>query len=93
MIVDLYLFAIAGALFGVLVGMLPGLSNSVAMIMAFPILMLTGPINAVAFYIALITVSSYTGSVSATLLGVAGEAGSMPALKEGLALNVRGWLI
>lgn len=90
MIVDLYLFAIAGALFGVLVGMLPGLSNSVAMIMAFPILMLTGPLNAVAFYIALITVSSYTGSVSATLLGVAGEAGSMPALKEGLALNVRG---
>jgi TctA family transporter len=90
MIIDLYLFAVCGALFGVLVGMLPGLSNSVAMIMAFPLLMLTGPINAVAFYIALITVSSYTGSVSATLLGVAGEAGSMPALKEGLAMNLRG---
>lgn len=90
MIFDLYIFAVCGALFGVMVGMLPGLSNSVAMIMAFPVLMMFGPLNAVAFYIALITVSSYTGSVSATLLGVAGEAGSMPALKEGLAMNMRG---
>jgi len=88
--IDLYLFAVFGGLFGVLVGMLPGLSNSIAMVMAFPVLMMFGPTNAVAFYIALITVSSYTGSVSATLLGVAGEIGSMPALREGLAMNQRG---
>lgn len=87
---DLYLFAVFGALFGVMVGMLPGLSNSIAMIMAYPVLMMFGGMNAIAFYIALITVSSYTGSVSATLLGVAGEIGSMPALKEGLAMNQRG---
>lgn len=88
--IDLYFFAILGAVFGVLVGMLPGLSNSIAMIIAFPFLMMFGAANAVAFYIALITVSSYTGSVSATLLGVAGEIGSMPALREGLAMNQRG---
>lgn len=76
-----------GSALGFVSGVLPGLSSSIIILFATPFLLLQGPMEVIGFYIGLLTVSQYAGSVAALLLNVPGEASSLPALKESKSLQ------
>jgi TctA family transporter len=90
MILTLLITAVVGSLFGVIVGLLPGIGMTAAMITSFFYLTKFDPIVICCFYLSCLTVSQYMGSVSATMLGVLGEASSIPALAEGYSMNQQG---
>jgi putative tricarboxylic transport membrane protein len=90
MMLTLLITAVVGSLFGVIVGLLPGIGMTAAMISLFFYLTKFDPIVVCCFYISCLTVSQYMGSVSATMLGVLGEASSIPALAEGYEMNRQG---
>jgi putative tricarboxylic transport membrane protein len=56
----------------------------------FPFLIHVDPMSVIVFYIATISVSQYTGSVSGTVFSVPGESSSLPAVKEGHRLYRQG---
>lgn len=71
-----------GAFAGALVGLLPGLQGSIMLLVLLPWLINLSGLDLICFYIALITVSQFTGSVGALLLKIPGESSSIPTLKE-----------
>ena len=83
-------YLLLGCLAGALSGLLPGIGNTVVMSLMFPLLIYVDPMSVIVFYIALISVSQYTGSVSGTVFSVPGESSSLPAVKEGHRLYRRG---
>lgn len=87
---DVYLFATLGALVGIIVGILPGLGHTVAMIMLYPFLSGLHAFEIIAIYVAMITVTAYHGSIAAILLGIPGEPECLPSMKEGLGMSTRG---
>lgn len=81
---------ILGTLAGAWMGLMPGLSASTMMIMCYPLLIGLDMVQIFSFYSSLLIVSQYTGSVSAIILGIPGEATSLPAVKEGYPLQKYG---
>lgn len=75
---------------GILIGILPGIGIVVTMLLFFPLLMTFDLFQCLMFYLAVTSASQFSGSISATTLGVPGEASSWPAVKEGNALFRRG---
>lgn len=76
-----------GSFAGAWMGLLPGLSASTMMIMCYPLLLGLDMLHIFSFYSSLLIVSQYTGSVSAIILGIPGEATSLPAVREGFPLQ------
>jgi putative tricarboxylic transport membrane protein len=70
--------------------MMPGIGNTVTIMLVYPLLLNLGLFDMLLFYIALCSISQYIGSVVATTLAIPGEASSLPAVKEGNALFKRG---
>jgi putative tricarboxylic transport membrane protein len=87
---DIILFSLLGCCTGIVVGTMPGMSNSVAMVMAYPLLMLLKPTETISFYISMITCTQYFGGAAGTLLGIPTEASCLPSVKEGFGLTTRG---
>jgi putative tricarboxylic transport membrane protein len=87
---DILVWSMLGSLAGIVVGILPGVNNSTAMLMFYPLLLLVKPLNTIYFYVSMITVSAYHGSVAAILLGIPGEPECLPSMKEGLGMSLSG---
>ena len=76
--------------FGVLSGLIPGVSVFVTLSLMYPFLMGIDPANALAVYVVVASLSQYFGSVSATIFAVPGSMTSIPSLVEGHELFRRG---
>lgn len=89
---DIILVSLFGSLFGILVGAMPGINMTVAMVMSLPFL-LQQPLHVVlAFYLSVLVVCQYMGSVVALGIGVPGEVNSLPALSERSNIQHTGYL-
>ena len=87
---DLLLYIAAGVLIGTFAGLLPGVGVFVSLMALYPLLMDMSIIHLLVMYIAIVSSTQYIGSVSATLFGIPGEASSLPAVREGHKLYMRG---
>jgi putative tricarboxylic transport membrane protein len=87
---EILLFCIFGCITGIAIGVLPGMANSIAMVIFYPLLIKLGVNNILSFYIGMITCTQYFGGASATLLGIPTEASCLPSVKEGFGMTQRG---
>ena len=78
---------IIGCFFGIISGLIPGITLFVSLIMAYPLLLSMSPVEVMVVYITIASISQFFGSVSATLFSVPGSLTSLPALYEGHALT------
>ena len=85
--VDFLLAIILGIFAGTFAGLLPGVGATVSVLILFPILLTFDPINIIVCFVSLYSMTQYVGSVPALLLGVPGEASSLPAVIEGQTLK------
>lgn len=84
-------YLLSGVLAGTFAGLLPGIGNTFIMIIAFPFFLgVDNPVNIIVFYVACISLSQYSGSITSTVFSVPGEISSLPAVKEGHRLYRRG---
>lgn len=85
-----FIFAvILGIIAGTFAGLLPGVGATVSVLILFPILLTFDPINIIICFVSLYSMTQYVGSVPALLLGVPGEASSLPAVIEGQKLKAQ----
>jgi putative tricarboxylic transport membrane protein len=77
-------------LVGIVIGLIPGLGLFSALVILYPLLLSLSPSEILMFYAVMGGTSQFVGSITASLLGVAGEASSVPATKEGPLLFLRG---
>lgn len=84
------LYMLSGTLLGFVAGWLPGVGSVVIMLMSFPFLEGASLFHLLLFYVAMASASQFSGSVVATVLGIPGEASSLPAVKEGHKLFING---
>lgn len=87
---ELTIYCLVGCSFGLIVGVLPGASTTIGMVLAFPFLMHCDPHGVIAFYIGMATCVQYFGGASASLLGIPTEITCLPSVAEGYALVQRG---
>lgn len=80
--IDLIIMLI-GIAFGLLAGVLPGVGNTVTLMLVYPFVTDFSLFQIILFYLCLACAAQYTGSVVATTLAVPGETSSLPAVKEG----------
>lgn len=93
---EIALFEIAamflGMFLGMIMGLLPGIGAATLMLLLYPLLLL--PMVDIwvlmAVYIGIVNSGQYYGSVSASVFGVIGESSSLPAVKNGYPLTLKG---
>ena len=78
----LLLFTALGIVAGIVIGLMPGLGVSSAFLLIAPFLVAVNPIYSLFFFIALLAVSQYFGSITALVFGVPGELSSFPVIRE-----------
>jgi len=83
----IFLFAV---IVGIAVGLLPGIGLFSAMVILYPILIAFSPTDILVFYAVMGGASQFSGSITACIIGAAGEPSSIPATKEGPLLFARG---
>ena len=84
-------YLLGGVLAGTIAGLLPGIGNTLIMILVFPFFLgIDNPLNIIIFYVACLSLSQYTGSITSTVFSVPGEISSLPAVKEGHKLFRKG---
>lgn len=86
-----FAFALA-CMVGVLVGLMPSVNTTVGAAMCLPFLLGQPPAVVLTFYITLIVICQYLGSVSALAVGIPGEANSVPAVSEAQIIRPSGSL-
>lgn len=91
MVVELFAIVI-GMLLGMFMGLLPGIGAAGLMLMLYPLLLLPAVDIWVlmCIYIGITNSGQYYGSVSASVFGVLGEPSSLPAVKNGYPLTLKG---
>lgn len=80
--------ALAGIVVGFLAGILPGINISFVMIVSMPFLIGMDTTSILIYYLAVMSSSQYSGSISALLYGIPGESTSLPAIKVRQSLDV-----
>lgn len=83
-------YILSGTMIGYIAGLIPGVGNTITLLMCYPLIMDASLLNMLLFYVAMISVSQFSGSIVATVFGVPGESSSMPAVAEGKKLFMRG---
>ena len=83
-------YLLLGVLAGTIAGIVPGIGVFATLLILYPWLTSLNIIDTFVFYLALTSTTQYIGSVSATILGVPGEASSLPAIYEGHTLFKKG---
>ncbi len=83
-------FILTGTLLGYVAGLIPGVGNTIMLLIAYPLILNASLLNMLLFYVSLISTSQFSGSIVATVFGVPGESSSMPAVAEGKKLFLRG---
>lgn len=84
-------WALFGYLTGALIGIVPGAGPFVAVVVAYPFLYLTLPVNILAFYVSVLITTNFTNSVTGILYGIPGDAAAMITAKEGHKLYRKGF--
>ena len=84
------LLILAGSLFGMIVGAIPGLNTTLAVAIAIPITFYLEPVEALALLSAVYKNGIYGGSVSAVLLGVPGTPAAACTVRDGYAMAKKG---
>jgi putative tricarboxylic transport membrane protein len=87
MYIDLIFPSFFGTVLGTISGIIPGVGNFAAVLLAMPYLMTLDPIQIISFYVCLTTLSQYVGSVPAIAMGIPGESSSLPAVIESKKLK------
>lgn len=77
-------------LFGILVGLIPGITLFTSLVILYPYLLTLDFTEVLVVYITIASTSQFFGSVSAILLSVPGSLTSLPALAEGHKLTKLG---
>ena len=90
--ISVLIFVLCGSLAGILAGLNPSVNISISILMFYPLLSSIDVYSLIAFYIGILITSQYMGSVIASTVGIPGEASSIPAVKEGYAMNIQGRL-
>jgi len=88
--IEVAVIVILGSVLGLLVGIVPGMGTSFALIAGYPIIAAWPTDWMLAYYTAVTMSSQFSSSVSALMFGVLGEFTSQPALKERLELQQLG---
>ncbi len=81
---------LAGVAVGFLVGILPGLGGPVTLALMLPFTFSMQPIEAFAFLLGMLVVTSTTGDLTSVLFGIPGEATTAAAALDGYPLTRRG---
>lgn len=84
------LFALAGCVLGMVVGILPGFGPPAAMALLLPVTFVVGPIPGIIMIAAILYGSMYGGTITAVLLNVPGEPSSVATTLEGYTLAKQG---
>ena len=84
------LLLLAGVTVGFLVGILPGLGGPVTLALMLPFTFSMQPIEAFAFLLGMLVVTSTTGDLTSVLFGIPGEATTAAAVLDGHPLTRRG---
>jgi putative tricarboxylic transport membrane protein len=84
------LMAALGAMFGTLVGMLPGLGPTSAMAILLPLTTVLDPTQGIIMMAGIYYGSMYGGSTTAILLNIPGEVSSVPTCLDGYPLAKKG---
>lgn len=90
MILENILIMFTGTLLGIISGLVPGVGVVVSLLLCYPFIQHFDLLQSLMFYLAIVSASQYSGSVTATILGIPGEQSSFPAVIEGHALFKRG---
>ncbi len=84
------LFVVLGTLLGFISGLVPGVGNTIMIVMSYPLLKDASMLQMLLYYLAIISSSQFSGSIIATVFGVPGESSSLPAVVEGNRMFNRG---
>ena len=84
------LFVILGTVLGFVSGFVPGVGNTIMIVMSYPLLKDASMLQMLLFYLAIISSSQFSGSIVATVFGLPGESSSLPAVVEGNRMFNRG---
>lgn len=87
---ELIIVFVFSILIGIFVGTIPGLSISTVLLTFYPVLLLLDPVSILVFYIVVISMTQYFGSVSATFFSIPGSLTAIPTLKEAHTLFKQG---
>src|SRR3989304_125591 len=80
----------AGTIYGIVIGVLPGLGPSAGMALAIPLVMSWHPATALIFMGALYKCSNYGGSLTAILVNTPGDASNAGTILDGYPMCQRG---
>ena len=80
----------AGTIYGIVIGVLPGLGPSAGMALAIPLVMSWNPATALIFMGALYKCSNYGGSLTAILVNTPGDASNAATVLDGYPMCERG---
>lgn len=84
------LAALVGALIGTLVGVLPGLGPTAGAAILLPLTFTLDPVAGLIMIAAIYYGVQYGGSTTAILLNIAGEANSVPVMRDGYQMTKQG---
>ncbi|MGP4014908.1 tripartite tricarboxylate transporter permease [Saccharopolyspora sp. 5N708] len=84
------LLMLVGVAVGFLVGILPGLGGAVTLALMLPFTFGMEPVQAFAFLLGMLAVTSTAGDISSVLFGIPGEATSAATVLDGHPLTKRG---
>jgi TctA family transporter len=88
--IEYFLVGLAGTFFGLLTGLLPGISAATLLLALSPGLHLLDLNHLLIFYITMISATQYYGSISAIIFSVVGEVTAGPAVRHGHPLYQKG---
>lgn len=81
------LVIIGGAFFGMLIGALPGLGATVAIVILLPLTYVMEPLPAILLLLSTYQAASYGGSISAIILGIPGTPAAVATIMDGHTLS------
>jgi len=85
-----FIYVLSGISLGFISGLIPGVGNLVTLFLVYPFLLDASLLQLLLFYMAVISTAQFSGSVVATVFGVPGDASSLPAVREGKRLFIKG---
>lgn len=80
-----------GAVFGIVVGALPGLTGSMAIVIALPFTLHLGPLAALGLLVGIYKGAMFGGAISAVAFGIPGTPSSTPTVFDGFPLSQQGY--
>lgn len=90
MVVDFFIALLSGIAIGTIAGFMPGIGIFTSLTILYPLLSNIDTLNLLVFYVSLASTTQYIGNITSTVFAVPGEASSLPAVKEGYPMFLRG---